>query len=163
MKLTSGRFKCDFASVSSQARRDAKKLTFSEGGMTRFLDNNAAFPIGQYCALKMYEFLGVRAQADRLEEFSHAPIFALRKHDAVNVFCSFDPSRIGQKLVTSLRRSGFNATAIPPFGLNSFEQAFYFIFLAQFALLERAKSEGRSHPYFVSARSRLAVSDSMIY
>jgi len=163
LKLASGRFKCDFAGVSSQARRDAKRLAFSDGGTTHFLGNNAAFPIGQYCALKVYEFLGARAQADRLEEFSHAPIFALRKHDTVNVFCAFDPFHVGQKLATSLHRSGFNATAIPPFGSNSFEQAFYFIFLAQFALLERAKSEGRSLPYFVGARSKLAVSDSMIY
>ncbi|MGD0145418.1 MAG: hypothetical protein ABSB53_00995 [Nitrososphaerales archaeon] len=163
LKLTHGRFKCDFARVSSQARRDAKKLEFSDRGMTRFLGNNAAFPIGQYYALKMYEFLGARAQAERLEEFSHAPVFALRRHDAVNIFCAFDPFHVGQSLATSLRRSGFNAAAIPPFGSNSFEQAFYFIFLAQFALLERAKSQGRITPYFVGARSKLAVSDSMIY
>ncbi len=163
LKLASGQFKCDFTSVSSQARRDAKKLLFSDGGTTYFLGNNAAFPIGQYSVLKMYELLGARAQAEQLEEFNHAALFSLRKHDAVNIFCAFDPLHIGQKLATSLHDSGFNATAIPPFGSNYFEQVFYFIFLAQFAVLQRAKSEGRSRPYFIGAKGKLAVSDSMIY
>jgi fructoselysine-6-P-deglycase FrlB-like protein len=163
LKSTSGRFVCDFLSVYSQASRDAKKLLFSERGTTYFLGNNAALPISQYSALKMYEFLGVRAQAERLEEFSHAPIFSVRKGDAVNIFCAFDPLRIGQKLATTLRQRGFNATTIIPFGSNHFEQVFYLIFLAQLAVLQSAKSAGYSHPYFVGAKDKLAVSDSMIY
>jgi len=163
LKLTSGRFECDFAGASAQARRDAGKLLFSDRGTTYFLGNNAAFPVGQYSALKMYEFLGARAEGERLEEFSHAPVFSLRKDDAVNVFCAFDPRQLGEKLAASLRKRGFNAVAILPFGSNRFEQVFHMIFLAQLAVLRRARSVGRSHPYFVGAKDRLAVSDSMIY
>jgi fructoselysine-6-P-deglycase FrlB-like protein len=163
LKLASDRFKCDFLGVDSQARRDAKKILFSAEGSTYFLGNNAAFPIGQYSALKTYEFLGAKAQAERLEEFSHAPVFSLQKDDAVNVFCAFDPLSAGQKLATSLRRRGFNATAILPYGSNHFEQVFHLVFLSQLALLHRARSVGRSRPYFVSAKDKLAVSDSMIY
>jgi fructoselysine-6-P-deglycase FrlB-like protein len=163
LKSVSGRFECDFTGVDSRARRDARKLLFSEEGATYFLGNNAAFPIGQYSALKIYEFLGMRAQAERLEEFSHAPIFSLRKEDVVNIFCAFDPLHIGQKLATSLRKRGFSAKAILPFGSNLYEQAFYLVFLAQLAVLQRAKSEGRSRPYFLGSKDKLAVSDSMIY
>jgi fructoselysine-6-P-deglycase FrlB-like protein len=163
LKLASDRFKCDFPGVDSQARRDAKKILFSAEGSTYFLGNNAAFPIGQYYALKVYEFLGAKAQAERLEEFSHAPIFSLQKDDAVNIFCAFDPLSAGQKLATSLRRRGFNATAILPYGSNHFEQVFHLVFLSQLALLHRARSVGRSRPYFISAKDKLAVSDSMIY
>ncbi len=163
LKSASGRFECDFARVDSRARCDARRLLFSDGGTTYFLGNNAAFPVGQYSALKMSEFLGARAQAERLEEFSHAPVFSLRKNDAVNVFCAFDPLNVGQRLVASLRKRGFNATAVLPFGSNGFEQAFHLIFLAQLAVLQRAKSTGRSSPYFVGAKGKLAVSDSMIY
>jgi len=163
LKSASGRFKCDFLAVYSRAKHDAKKLQLSDEGTTYFLGNNAAFPIGQFSALKMYEFLGAKAQAERLEEFNHAPVFSLHKADAVNIFCAFDPLHIGQKLMTSLRRIGFNATAILPFGSNRFEQVFYLIFLAQLAVLQRAKSVGRLLPYFVGAKDKLAVSDSMIY
>jgi fructoselysine-6-P-deglycase FrlB-like protein len=163
LKLASGRFRCDFQSVDSQARRDAKKLLFSDNGSTFFLGNHAAFPVGQYAALKVYEFLGARAQAERLEEFSHAPVFSLRKGDTVNVFCAFDPLRVGQKLAVSLRKRGFNAKAILLFGSNHFEQVFYLVFLAQLAMLQRARWVGRSSPYFVGAKGKLAVSDSMIY
>ena len=162
-KLACSRFRCDFPSVYSQARHDAKKLRFSDHGCTFFLGNHAAFPIGQYSALKVSEFLGARAQAERLEEFSHAPLFSLQKGDAVNVFCAFDPLRAGQKLTASLLKRGFSVRAILPFGSNHFEQVFYMVFLAQLAVLQRARSIGRSSPYFVSAKGKLAVSDSMIY
>jgi fructoselysine-6-P-deglycase FrlB-like protein len=163
LKLVSGRSECDFRRVDSRARRDARKLLFSDGGSTFFLGNAAAFPLGQYAALKVYEFLGARAQSERLEEFSHAPVFSLRKDDAVNVFCAFDPLRAGQRLAASLRRMGFSAKAILPFGSNHFEQVFYLAFLVQLAVLQRARSVGLSRPYFVTAKGKLAVSDSMIY
>jgi fructoselysine-6-P-deglycase FrlB-like protein len=163
LKSASDRFKCDFLDVYSRARQDARKLLISDEGITHFLGNNAAFPIGQFSALKIYEFLGSRAQAERLEEFNHAPVFSLHKNDAVNIFCAFDPLHIGQKLATSLRKIGFDATAILPFGSNCFEQVFYLIFLGQLAVLQRARSMGRSSPYFVGAKGKLAVSDSMIY
>jgi len=163
LKLAYGQFKCDLASVNSRARRDAKKLLFSDEGTTYFLGNNAAFPVGQYSALKTHEFLGAGAHAVMLEEFNHAPLFSLRKHDAVNVFCASDPLHIGQKLAAALRIGGFDANAIPPIGSNPFEQVFYFIFLSQFAVLQRAKSEGLSRPYFAGAKDKLGLSDSMIY
>jgi fructoselysine-6-P-deglycase FrlB-like protein len=163
LKLACGQFKCDLTSVNSRAKRDAKKLLFSDRGATYFLGNSATFPVCRYSALKMYEFLGARAQADMLEEFNHAPLFSLRKHDVVNIFCALDPLRIGEKLATNLRSGGFTASGIPPFGLNAFEQVFYFVFLSQFAVLQRAKSEGLSHPYFAGARGKLGISDSMIY
>jgi fructoselysine-6-P-deglycase FrlB-like protein len=163
LKLACGHFKCDLASVNTRAKRDAKKLLFSDEGTTYFLGNSAAFPAGQYSALKMCEFLGASAHTERLEEFNHAPLFSLRRHDAINIFCALDPLRIGQKLATNLRTGGFDASAIPPFGSNPFEQVFYFIFLSQFAVLQRAKSEGLSRPYFAGAKGKLGVSDSMIY
>jgi fructoselysine-6-P-deglycase FrlB-like protein len=163
LKQASGRFECDFPGIDSQARRDARKLLFSDRGCTFFLGNHAAFPVGQYSALKVSEFLGARAQAERLEEFSHAPLFSLQKGDAVNVFCAFDPLRAGQRLAASLLKRGFSARAILPFGSNHFEQVFYLVFLAQLAVLQRARSAGLSRPYFVGAKGKLAVSDSMIY
>ena len=156
-------FECNFLSVDSRARRDAKKLLFSDKGTTYFMGNSAAFPIGLYSALKLYECLGARAQAERLEEFGHAPVFSLRKGDAVNVFCAFDPLRKGQKLAVSLRKKGFDATAILPYGSNRVEQAFYLIFLAQLAVLRKTKTIGRSRPYFVDAKGKLAISNSIIY
>jgi len=163
LKLACGQFKCDLTSVNSRAKRDAKKLLFSDKGATYFLGNSAAFPVCRYSALKMCEFLGARAHAEMLEEFNHAPLFSLRKHDAVNIFCALDPLRIGQKLATNLRNCGFGANAIPPFGSNPFEQVFYLIFLSQFAVLQKAKSEGLTRPYFAGAKGKLGVSDSMIY
>jgi len=163
LKLSSGPLECDFHRVDIQAKRDSRKLLFSDFGTTYLLGNSAAFPIGQYSALKISEVLGARAQAERLEEFAHAPIFSISKSDVINIFCAFDSLHVGQKLANSLNKRGFEATAIPSYGSNRFERVFYLIFLAQLAVLQKAKSLGRSRPYFVGAKGKLAVSDSMIY
>ena len=163
LKSASVKVQCDFADAYARAKRDWRMTLLSKGDTTFFLGNWAAFPVCQYAALKVYEFLGAKAQAERLEEFGHAPVFSLRKGDAVNVVCAFDPVNNGKKLADSLRRKGFDAKAILPFGSNAFEQVFYLIFLAQLAVLGKAKSSGRSRPYFVEAKDKLAVSDKMIY
>ena len=163
LKSACREIQCDFQGVHARAKREQRKIFFSKGGTTYFLGNGAAFPICQYAALKVHEFLGARAQAERLEEFGHAPVFSLHKGDTVNAVCAFDPHGIGQKLTDTLRMKEFNAGAILPFGSNCFEQAFYLTFLMQEAVLGKAKSAGGSRPYFVEAKDRLAVSDSMIY
>lgn len=163
LRLAAGDLECNFDRVHARARREADKLLFSEKGVTYFLGNGASFPASLYSALKMYEILGGRAQATMLEEFNHAGLFALKKQDAVNISCAFDPLNLGQRLCGALRSNGFRAATIPPFGSNPWEQVFHFIFLSQFAILRRAKFEGLSRPRFVDASGSLAISDSLIY
>lgn len=163
LRLATGTLERDFGGVHARAQREAKRLLFSENGVTHFLGNGAAFPVSLYSALKTHEFLGGRAQATMLEEFSHAGLFGLKKGDTVNILCAFDPLNLGQRLVDALSDSGFRAVAIPPFGSSPWAQVFYLVFLSQFAVLRRAKSEGLSRPRFVDTPASLAVSDSLIY
>ncbi len=163
IRLAAGDFDCDFEKIHSRAVRDAKELLFSDGGMTYYLGNAAGFPVSLYAGLKTHEFLGWRAQAGMLEEFNHAGLFSLKKRDAVNVFCAFDPLDLGRKLCGALRRNGFRAAAIPAFGANRFEQVFYFVFLSQYAVLRKAESVGLPRPHFAGDPASLAISDSLIY
>jgi fructoselysine-6-P-deglycase FrlB-like protein len=163
LKLTKGSFDCDFERMHAKAERDAGRVLFSGNDVTHFLGNGAAFPICLYAALKVYEILGGRARYDLLEEFSHAPLFALRKRDCINVFGAFDPLGLGEKLCGSLRSQGFRASAIPSFGADSFERVFYLVFLSQSSVLKRARSRRLSRPHFVLDPDRLSISDSLIY
>lgn len=163
IKLTRGTFSCDFSRMYSRAERDVGEVLLSEKGVTHFLGNGAAFPVGLYSALKVYEILGERAQCSMLEEFNHALLFALDKRDAVNIFGAFDPLDLGERLSRSLQSRGFVASVIPSFGSNPQERIFYFVFLSQLAVVRRARSKGLSQPYFALTPEKLAVSDLMIY
>jgi fructoselysine-6-P-deglycase FrlB-like protein len=163
LKLTEGRFACDFARMYSRAERDAGRIVFSERGTTHFLGNGAAFPACLYAALKVCEIMGSAVQCSLLEEFNHSAVFALNRGDAVNIICAFDPLGLGRKLSVSLRGHGFRASAIPAFGSNPQEQIFYFVFLSQLAVLRKAESKGLSRAYFVRAPGKLSISDSLIY
>ncbi|HYC11672.1 MAG TPA: hypothetical protein VEC02_03320 [Nitrososphaerales archaeon] len=163
MKIVQGGFKCDFKGAYSKARRDAVKVGLAENGVSYFLGNGPAYPVCIYAALKVHEMLGGRAQGIMLEEFGHAPIFALRKEDTVNIFGAFDSLDLGQRLAPPLLKAGFSSSVIPPFGSDPHERVFHLVFLSQLAVLERAKSMGLSRPYFAAASDRLAISDKMIY
>ena len=163
LKLAVGSFECDFRGAYSKAERDSAKVHLADRGVTHFLGNGAAFPAGLYSALKVHEVLGKRAQCTLLEEFSHAPLFALEKRDAVIIFRAFDPLGLGPKLSASLRGRGFDAVTIPPFRASPYDGVFHLVFLSQVAVIKRARSEGLPRPYFTLASEKLAVSDLMIY
>ena len=163
LKLTRRMEPCDFSRVLSEANSDHLRMLFSPAGVSHFIGNGPAYPLCLYASLKTYEVLGGRAQHSQLEEFSHAALFSLKEHDAVNVVCAFDPSAMGPKLAASLSRKGFRTAAIQPRFTGDIEQAFYLTFLSQLAVARQARLRGLKRPYFIGARKKLAVSDSMIY
>jgi len=163
LKLTNGDFRCRFSRAYSEAERNFGKVMISTKGTTYFLGNGATLPVCFYAALKVHEFLGGQARCLPVEEFGHAPVFALGKGDTVNSFLAQDPLGFGKRLTTRLREKGFKAVALSSWGSNLFEQVFYCVFLSQLAALTAAKSKGLSRPYFVGAREKLAISDYLIY
>ena len=144
---------------------DASKARgFSTGaGTTYFLGNSLAYTAALYAAAKTYEFLGAKAHAELLEEFSHLELFSLRRSDAVNIFSSFDPSGAAPKLRKALTGAGFDARTVPTAGESDAEKLFHSIFVIQMTILRLARKAGLSRPSFLGAGRRLRVSDEMIY
>ncbi len=163
MKAALGEFSCNFSKCYSAAKAAQKKAAFSDHGTTYILGNNAAHAIAVYCAAKVYEILGYRADAEQLEEFSHMELFSLKASDSVIIFSAFDPARVGARLHAALRSKGYITSLLEPYSPNTVETIFYYAFLSQLAPLAKAQAEGLSEPYLAGARKKLQVSDSMIY
>ena len=108
-------------------------------------------------------YLGMLRHAQQLEEFSHMELFSLRDSDSVVIFSAFDPAGIGGKLLDVLRSKRYAASLLAPYGSNTVETIFHFIFATQLRTLAVARARGLSMPYFVGAKRKLQVSDSMIY
>ena len=153
---------CDFHRVFALAKRDRGFIS-SAVGTTYFLGNGLAYPAALYAAAKDYEFLGVRAHAEFLEEFSHLELFSIEKKDVVNIFSCFDPSGVAPRLAESLGGAGYRARVVPERGRSKVEHLFHAVFVAQLAVLDRAARAGLAEPSFLSSGGRLKVSDSMIY
>jgi fructoselysine-6-P-deglycase FrlB-like protein len=163
LKLASVECKCDFPRLFAQAKSAAGSLCFSKNRLTLFLGNHAAYTVALYAAAKTFEFFGTPAQAELLEEFSHMVLFSLGTRDTVNVFQSADPSKIGNKLVAALGNNGYSASLLTSHGKNRVEEAFYFVFLTQLAVINRMRELGLCRPRFLDSAGRLGVSDAMIY
>jgi fructoselysine-6-P-deglycase FrlB-like protein len=152
----------DFGAVFSRAAVESKRIRVSSRrGVTHYAGNNEAFGASTYGAAKIYEFLGGRAQASLLEEFSHMPLFSLSASDRVNVIESPEGDK-GEQLCERLKRGGFATSLIRPEG-NRVERLYLLIFAMQMAAINAARREGRKTPYFLTAKKKLKISDEMIY
>jgi glutamine---fructose-6-phosphate transaminase (isomerizing) len=162
LKIADVQGPCDFQRAFSLAKRDRRLIT-SDAGTTYFLGNGLAYPAALYAAAKDYEFLGARAHAELLEEFSHLELFSIGRKDVVNIFSCFDPLGMAPRLAKSLGGAGYRARVVPERGGTKIEQLFHAVFVVQLAVIERAARSGLSEPNFLSSGERLKVSDSMIY
>jgi hypothetical protein len=162
LKIAVGDVSCDFGKAFRRAKEDSGTISFARG-TTYFLGNSAAYAAALYAAAKTYEFLGTRAHAELLEEFSHLELFSLRKSDVVNVFGCFDPSGVGPRLRRALVERGFQAHLVLPRGSTDVGRLFHSVFVAQIAVLREAETSGLPGLGFLGATDRLQVSDSMIY
>jgi len=153
---------CDFDGAFRAAGRDQRIIGWGEG-TTYFLGNSLAYPVAMYAAAKTYEFLGMKAHAQQLEEFSHLELFSLGQADVVNAFAGFDPAGASSKLARALARQGYRSKVIPGRGSSKADQLFHAVFASQLSVLRRAEKKGLSRPSFLDGGGRLAASDSMIY
>jgi len=154
--------KCDFEGAFRAARRDEGNIRWGEG-TTYFLANSLAYPVAMYAAAKTYEFIGVKAHPQLLEEFSHLELFSLGPSDVVNIFSGFDPLRTSSRLAKTLSHQGYESHTLPSRGGSRTEQLFHAVFACQLSVLRRAGELKLSKPNFLTDAGRLAVSDSMIY
>jgi D-arabinose 5-phosphate isomerase GutQ len=162
LKIVKVKESCNFERAFARARLDSRRLSF-KGGTTYLLGNFLAYPVALYAAAKAYEFLGSKAHAELLEEFSHLELFSLKRSDQVNLFDCFDPAGISGKLAGALVASGYESHHIAAQGRSDTEKLFHSVFASQLAVLDRADVEGLTEPRFLYAGDRLNISDAMIY
>ncbi len=161
LKISLGDASCDFVRAFKEAEGASKSVRFGKG-TTYFLGNAAAHAAALYSAAKVYEFLGEKAHAELLEEFSHLELFSLTGSDSVNIFSYFDPDGIAKNLKRELGAE-YHLSIIPDGGHSDFESLFHSIFAVQLAVIRQAKVLGLEEPRFLGAAERLEASDSMIY
>lgn len=161
VRMSSSLGSCDFARALRWSRKRFGDFHFGRG-TTYFLGNSVAFAVSLYAAAKGYELLGAKCHAELLEEFSHKEVFSLHKQDSLNVFASFDPEGMGEKLCRLLRSQGYEAKTMSGDG-SATERLFGSVFVAQLAALKESSTRGLTEPKFLSSGGSLAVSDSMIY
>lgn len=162
LKLVGAGFNGDLRKAMHYAEKDSEDVSFGRG-TTYFLGNGPAYAASLYAAAKVYEVLGRKAQAQQIEEFSHMELFSLKKSDSTNAFACFDPARIGRKFTREASRRGFDSRLIASRGRQEVERLFHSVFVAQLAVLRRARSEGIRGPRFLYEADKLGMSDSMIY
>ena len=161
LKMAGRHEKCDFRAAFASASED-RSVSWGKG-TTFFLGNHLAYPVALYAAAKTYEFLGMKAHPELVEEFSHLELFALEASDSINVFASFDPLARSRKLDEALSRRGYEVNVVPGWGSTDLERLFHDVIAIQTSVPRKPEEMGISKPSFLTSKKRLEASDTMIY
>ena len=117
------------------AQKESKKVRLT--GRIFVLGNMHTFPVSMYFVAKLYEVLGMNAQYERIEQFSHMGLFSTRKGDTVFIFDG--NSKYNTKLRKNLLNAGLNVIHIVPIAKKKIEQICYYTFVSQLIPLFHAK------------------------
>ena len=122
------------------------------------LGNNILYPIAVYASLKMAEFFGVTATANKLEEFCHSPIFGAKPFHSIWIF-GHDEEIIGKKI--NKLNSQFHYFEFKNSKLLS--QLFQSIFFLQSFMLLLSKEHNLKELKYLQMKKVLKISSDIIY
>ena len=130
-----------------------------------FLGDGISYPLANYGALKMHELFGFRSFGYLLDDYYHAPIFSLKKPDCVFVL---DHEKVKNSMSANFHNKLKKTHALayyfqPHLGLSLFENILFSIFVIQIIGLTIAEKLKINKPYYLSKRSLLNLSSSLIY
>ena len=146
---------------ASEQTADFMKLHMPEKrGPVLFLAPPLLYPLSMYAAFKQFEVLGKKSSFYSIEEFCHSPIFGLQGGETVVIFGSDDKSLA---LRDRLLKAGVASWALDIGSLDVLESALACAFFAQMLALAIAEKNGLRECYFLSNKSLLDISSSMIY
>jgi fructoselysine-6-P-deglycase FrlB-like protein len=147
------------SSMFLEAKKISKRVKLS--GKVFILGNLHTFPISMYFAAKLYEVLGIVAQYEHIEQFSHMGLFSAKKGDTVFIFDENSP--YNTKLKQNLTNVGMNVIHPTTNTKDKIAQICFYTFLSQFVSLFYAKKFNQKQCYFVIAKNLRDASSKMIY
>jgi len=130
-------------------------------GRIYIIGNLHTYPIAMYAVAKLYEILGVSAQYEKIEQFSHMGLFSVKENDTVIILEQTNPYNL--QLSKNLKKLGLNVIQADPQTTNKISQVLFYIFLSQLIPLNIAKEKKQKECYFVTAKKIRDVSSNMIY
>jgi len=130
-------------------------------GRIYIIGNLHTYPIAMYAVAKLYEILGVSAQYEKIEQFSHMGLFSVKENDTVIILEQTNSYNL--QLSKNLKKLGLNVIQADPQTTNKISQVLFYIFLSQLIPLNIAKEKKQKECYFVTAKKIRDASSEMIY
>jgi fructoselysine-6-P-deglycase FrlB-like protein len=122
------------------------------------LGNNILYPLALYTSFQMSEFFGSTAVAHKLEEFSHSPIFGIKKSHNLWIFGQNE-----EQISSRLNKLGLSLSYIELYNPDVLSQLFESIFFIQNSLLLLAEKYGYTELQYVLMKDVLETSSAIIY
>ena len=131
-----------------------------------YLAEGLLYPVAWYGSLKINEVLGVKSSPYSIEEYCHAPLFSIKKDDAIIILGGTKSKKSeapGNEIIKRLEKANFSVFLLDLSQSSAIGILLQAIFSVQLLALRKAKKMGMSECFFVQNQDLLDISSACIY
>jgi hypothetical protein len=131
-----------------------------------YLAEGLLYPVAWYGSLKINEVLGVKSSPYSIEEYCHAPLFSIKKDDAIIILGGTKSKKgmaLGNEIIKKLEKSNFSVFLLDLSQSSAVGTLLQAIFSVQLLALRKAKKMGMTECFFVQNQDLLNISSACIY
>jgi fructoselysine-6-P-deglycase FrlB-like protein len=141
----------------------AGKFLLSHKGFSLFVGTGPDRALAEYGACKVQEVLGTKSSAQTPEQVGHAQLFSMNPASDLLVFVN--SARLGKAdaLAEAMAREGFRVVTVPAMGKSILEKGIATAFCLQNLVLQAAKRRHQAEVAFLRDKTRLLLSNKLIY
>lgn len=146
-----------------RAVRWARSLRVPSRGSFYLIGSGVNRALAEYGACKVHEVLGAKADARVPEQFGHAQLFSIDRRKDTIVCIPANSKDKTTKVAETLQQDGFRVHTIPGHGPNIVTRSIEVSLHLQHLALSLARKRRMKECAFLTDRSRLRVSNRLIY
>jgi glucosamine--fructose-6-phosphate aminotransferase (isomerizing) len=131
-----------------------------------YLAEGLLHPVAWYGSLKINEVLGVKSSPYSVEEYCHAPLFSIKKGDAIIILGGTKNKKSvapANEIIKKLEKLKFSVFLLDLSQSSSIGTLLQAIFSVQLFALRKAKKMGMTECFFVQNQDLLNISSACIY
>ncbi|HZB98406.1 MAG TPA: hypothetical protein VE226_00225 [Nitrososphaeraceae archaeon] len=165
VKVSKKLLQCAHKAANTEVNKLVSQISDTPSSIL-YLAEGLLYPVAWYGSLKINEVLGVKSSPYSIEEYCHAPLFSIKKDDAIIILGGTKSKKgmaLGNEILKRLEKSNFSVFLLDLSQSSAIGSLLQAIFAVQLIALRKAQKMGMTDCFFVQNQDLLKVSSACIY
>jgi fructoselysine-6-P-deglycase FrlB-like protein len=165
VKVSKKNLQCAHQAANTEVNKLVSQISDTPSSIL-YLAEGLLYPVAWYGSLKINEVLGVKSSPYSIEEYCHAPLFSIKKDDAIIILGGTKSKKgmaPGNEIIKRLEKSNFSVFLLDLSQSSAIGSLLQAIFAVQLLALRKAQKMGMTECFFVQNQDLLNISSACIY
>jgi fructoselysine-6-P-deglycase FrlB-like protein len=165
VKVSKKNLRCAHQAANTEVNKLVSQISDTPSSIL-YLAEGLLYPVAWYGSLKINEVLGVKSSPYSIEEYCHAPLFSIKKDDAIIILDGTSNRKgisPGNEIIKKLEKSNFSFFLLDLSQSSAIGCLLQAIFSVQLLALRKAQKMGMTECFFVQNQNLLKISSACIY